>query len=269
MGARWPHRIGWLLFASACSFAPRALDSKDAPGPGDGGIDTPRPIDAAGSADDPLALWDFNDGSGSNVADTGRAPAIDLTISDISHVTWGSGSLDITDDVRIESAAAATKIIDAARAANAITIEAWLTPAGDNQVGPARVVGVSFDAINRNFSVMQDGNRWAFRLRTSGTADTNGQPDLDSGATIQVVPQRQYVVATEEGSDRVLYVDGVEAGRDHLGGSFSTWNETYTAIIANDHTGTDRPWHGTLERIAIYDRVFSAAEVMARKNAGP
>ena len=268
MGARWPRRAGWLMLLGACSFAPRALDSHDA-GHGDAVADASRMIDAAGSAEVPLALWDFNDGSGSTVADTGRAPPLNLTIDNVSNVTWGSGSLMIIDDVRIESAAAATKIIDAAKTANAITIEAWLTPANDNQVGPSRVAGVSFDAINRDFSVMQDGNRWAFRLRTSGTADTNGQPDLDSGATIQVVPQRQYVVATEEGSDRVLYVDGVEAGRDQLGGSLSTWDETYTAIVANDHTGTDRPWHGTLDRIAIYDRVFSAAEIMARNSAGP
>jgi hypothetical protein len=263
-------RAWWLVFTTACGFSTNPLDHTDA-GRSDGPADSRRILDVgdgSGSTDDAVALWEFADGSGDTVTDTGRAPPLDLTIDKPSHVAWGNSSLIISNDVRIESAGPATKIIDAAKAANAITLEAWITPASDGQVGPARVAGISFDAINRDISLMQDGGMWAYRLRTTAT-DNNGQPDVDSGATIQVVPQRQYVVVTEDGTDRVIYVDGVEAGRDQKGGSFANWDETYTAILANDHVGTDRPWHGTLDRVAIYDRVFTADEILARDQAGP
>src|SRR5690242_17827025 len=124
-------RAWWLVFATACGFSTNPLDHKDAGHP-DGPADSRRILDVAdGSADDAVAVWEFADGSGDTVTDTGRAPPLDLTIDKPSHTAWGNSSLIISNDVRLESAGPATKIIDAAKAANAITIEAWLTPAND------------------------------------------------------------------------------------------------------------------------------------------
>ena len=69
--------------------------------------------------------------------------------------------------------------INAARASNALTLEAWVTPANTTQSGPARIVTLSATPQTRNFTLGQDGPAYNVRLRTTAT-DDNGNPSLSS-----------------------------------------------------------------------------------------
>src|SRR5262249_36881672 len=84
------------------------------------------------------ALYPFNEGSGTVVHDTsGVGTALDLTIGSAGAVTWSTGSLQFNSATLAQSAGNATKVITAVQASNALTVEAWVTPANLTQTGPA------------------------------------------------------------------------------------------------------------------------------------
>ena len=81
------------------------------------------------SRDGLIALYDFTDTDRQTVADrSGVSPALDLVISKPDQVQRGKGVLAITGNTLIHTPGPATKIIDAIKVANAITIEAWVEP---------------------------------------------------------------------------------------------------------------------------------------------
>jgi hypothetical protein len=111
---------------------------------------------------DPLArvtadlqvLYLFEEGSGTTVGDdSGVGSPLDLTIADENAASWGTNYLAIDSSTIASSGVAATKVIDAAKASHEITIEAWVKPANPTQSGPARIVSVSADTSNRNFTL--------------------------------------------------------------------------------------------------------------------
>jgi hypothetical protein len=69
----------------------------------------------------------------------------------------------------VTSGVAAAKVISACMHSNEITIEAWGMPVDDVQDGPARIVSLSADTGNRNFTLGQQTNDCDARLRTTRT----------------------------------------------------------------------------------------------------
>lgn len=99
-------------------------------------------------------LYMFEEGGGTTIDDdSGVGTPLDLTIADENAVSWGTNYLSIDSATIASSGVAATKVIGAAKASNEITIEAWLKPANTTQDGPARVISLSEDYYNRNFTV--------------------------------------------------------------------------------------------------------------------
>ena len=94
-----------------------------------------------------VALYEFKAGAGRVVRDvSGVGTPLDLNIIDPSAVSWkADGGLAIHASATIRSSVA-TKIIEALKASQAITIEAWVKPANTTQYGPARIVALSGDA---------------------------------------------------------------------------------------------------------------------------
>jgi hypothetical protein len=129
----------------------------------------------------PLVLYDFRQADGNTIKDTGDAgKPLDLKIADSSAVKWLSdGGLQINEPVLIKSETPAAKIINACRKTGEISIEAWITPANTTQMGPARIVSLSTDTSNRNFTLGQESSAYVMRLRTTKTT-TNGLPPLSS-----------------------------------------------------------------------------------------
>ena len=83
------------------------------------------------------SLYTFDAGSGNTVFDvSGIGTPIHLTIANPANVSWGAGVLSVNVSTLIASAGAATKLNTAIPANNAITMEAWLTPANTTQTGP-------------------------------------------------------------------------------------------------------------------------------------
>ena len=58
-----------------------------------------------------------------------------------------------------------------------------------------------------------------------------------------------------------------EAAKAEVAGSLANWIGDFRLLLANERTG-DRPWHGELHLVAIYDRALSAGEVAQNFKAG-
>lgn len=217
--------------------------------------------------DGAIAIYNFSEGSGTVVNDvSGFRTALNLNISDENDVNWSQNGLEITSEASIISNTPATKIYDECTTNNEFSIEAWIKPANITQSGTARIVTFSQDANFRNFTLAQDSNRYEFRVRTD-QSDNNGKVVTTPDGTAETALQHIVVVVSVNNVARV-YVNGVEQLNKDLGNNISTWDNSYRLAIANELLDS-RPWLGTFNYVAIFNRVLFAEEVQHNYEVGP
>lgn len=213
-------------------------------------------------------LYTFNEGSGGTVYDvSGTGQPLNLTIAKPAAVTWNTnGSLKINAETLIASSTAATKVINALKASNAVTIEAWIQPGNTTQNGPARILTLSKDSHNRNFTLGQEEVSYIGRLRTTRT-DTNGKPQTATPAGTLSTSLTQVIYSRDTSGSVTLFINGVKQKQASVGGNFSNWDSSYRLALGDELNG-GRPWLGTFHQLAIYDRTFSVTEVSQSYAAG-
>ena len=213
-----------------------------------------------------IARYNFNEGTGTQINDLSDfGTALDLTINDPSSVEWVPYGLKINSATSISSGSAATKIIDECKLTNEITIEVWIKPQAASQTGPARIVTLSANGSERNFTLGQDGNAYQVRTRTTDTS-VNGIPALNTN--YDVITDITHVVYTRnEYGIAKIFVNGVEDASFSLTGDFSNWATTYSLGIGNEFVDA-RPWLGTIYDVTIFGRVLSAREIAHNYNFG-
>ena len=214
------------------------------------------------------ALYGFEEGKGATVADvSGIGGAIPLTIAKPGAAKWVRGGLAITAPNAVRSAGPPTKLIDACRKTNEITVEAWLRPANTRQSGPARIVSLSKDPYHRNLTLGQERSGYDVRLRTTTTGENGMNPSL--GARSGVATRLSHVVYTRDKQGKArLYVDGVLKVERTIGGDLSNWDTGFRFGLANELT-SDRPWLGEFHLVAVYSRALTQPEVQTNHRAGP
>jgi hypothetical protein len=219
-------------------------------------------------------LYTFAEGTGAIVHDvSGTGNPLDLTIAEPEHVRWQEGALRVHQATLIASDGAASKLIAAAQENNQLTIEAWVKPANTSQDGPARIVTLSTNANERNFTLGQ--GQWDslpsalydVRLRTS-TTNENGRPSLSSTDGTLTTDLTHVVYTFDSTGQASLYLNGKEVATQQVGGTLTTWNTDYQLGLANELTA-DRPWLGELYLVACYHRALEPAEVLQNYDAGP
>ena len=212
-------------------------------------------------------LYAFDEEAGAVVHDvSGVGPPLDLTVNAPGNVSWlTGGGLAVNSATVIESAGAATKVIDALKASDAFSIEAWIKPANTTQNGPARIVASSSGPLEvQNF--MLGAGRYGLAsdvidVRLFGTDVSTPAGSLSTQLT--------HVVYTREATGGVtVYIDSNTEANATISGDLSGWNDTYPLVLANEPTG-DRPWLGELHLVAIYNRALNQAEVAQNFLAGP
>lgn len=224
--------------------------------------------DADRVTDQLLALYTFDEGSGSIVNDvSGVGTALDLSINNLGSVTWGDGVLTLDDPTLITSGGIATKLINGLTSTNEITLEAWLTPENTFQDGPARIATLSSDKKNRNFTLGQAGDTFDVRVRTTETTN-NGKPAVASPDGSLTTDLTHIVYTRESDGDAAIYLNGELVITENVGGNFSTWDQGYQFALGNEFDAS-RAWLGTLDLIAIYNQSFDSNEVTQNFLAGP
>jgi hypothetical protein len=214
-----------------------------------------------------VALYKFEEGSGTIVKDVSEVgEPLDLSLeADPKSIIWGADGLAILSPTLVASVDPAEKVVAACRATNEITIEVWIRPAKTDQKGPARIVSISADPYNRNFTLGQDGADYNIRLRTTETGDNGDKPSLSAENVVRA--ELTHVVYTRDGSGVArVYVNSVERGSRSIDGDFSNWDKGYHLALANELT-KDRPWVGVVSLVAIYDRALSLDEIVQNYEA--
>ncbi len=153
----------------------------------------------------PVVLYDFAGSQGGIIQDVSKAgEPLHLEVKDPSAVQWlDGGGLRITKPTLIASTEPAAKLGEAAKRSRAVTIEAWIKPANITQAGPARIVTVSKDPSNRNFTLGQKAGAYEVRFRTTRTSP-NGEPSLSTPGGDDAVPA-VVGLRSEKGDLAVLY----------------------------------------------------------------
>lgn len=213
------------------------------------------------------ALYEFSARSGPVVNDTsGVAPALNLKITQMKSVKRSTGRLQVTGKTLIHSGQPSKKLSQAITRSGEVAIEAWIQPGNTTQAGPARIVSLSKDSNNRNFTLGQDGDNYETRFRTDQTSDNGLPASVTPSKTVK--PTLTHVVYTRSraGSAR-MYIDGRQVSRTDVPGSLSNWNKSFGLALANEHV-LGRPWLGTFHLVAIYNRALSAKDVMRNFRAG-
>jgi hypothetical protein len=225
--------------------------------------------DASTRVDDGLvALYTFEGGKGGTVADvSGRGEALDLTIAQPERVTWDASSLRIDAPTTIVSPRGSNKLNTAIMASNALTLEAWVTPANTTQAGPARIATLSRNHVDRNLTLGQEAGAYEARLRTSTTDSRATQRRTTSDDTVASSRLQHVVFTRAADGNATLYVDGQVVATTATTGDLSTWQSQFQFALGNEING-DRAWLGSLHLIAVYDRALDAAEITQNRQAG-
>lgn len=212
-------------------------------------------------------LFDFrtiDQGQVSNLADSGSP--LELQIGQLANARRTDSGLQTTGPAAIRSTTPPTRLMDVLRQSNAITIETWFRPASLQQSGPARIVTLSLNGNERNFTLGQEKDKLEARLRTTRTS-TNGMPAIASNAGA-LSGELVHVVYTRDpaGSAR-LFVDGELNAEGQVEGDFSNWNLSFHLGVA-DELSNDRTWQGELRLVGIYSRSLNQDEVRQNFRAG-
>jgi hypothetical protein len=226
-------------------------------------------LEAAGRSRSGLqALYDFSEPGGALVKDvSGAGQPVDLRIGDTNAVRWTDGGLEVTGRTLIRSPRSATRISDSIRVSGKFTVEAWLRPAAVDQSGPARIITLSPNGSQRNFTLGQDGTKFDVRLRTTQTTD-NGIPSTSSPER-SLTTNLTHVVFTRDRNGRTrLYLDGKLSVERTLDGTTVNWDGSYSLALANEFSN-DRPWRGTYHLVALFNRDLLPHEVEQHYQAGP
>jgi hypothetical protein len=113
-------------------------------------------------------LYDFRSVEGGVIRDvSGLNPSLDLRIADPKAVQHTAAGLEIVGPTLMRTEKPAARLIDTIKQSGSVTLEAWIRPADLKQNGPARIVTLSRNPNERNFTLGQDGDKVEVRLRTT------------------------------------------------------------------------------------------------------
>ncbi|MCA9113605.1 MAG: DUF1592 domain-containing protein [Planctomycetaceae bacterium] len=232
---------------------------------------------ASRAADDPpaasrtrsglLALYEFGASTGPVVKDTaGVDEPLNLLIENEQAVRRTDGSLEVRGKTLIRTAQPPARLIKAVQRSGEITIETWIRSRDTTQAGPARIVTLSQNPTERNFTLGQEGDRFEVRLRTTRTS-RNGLPALDSGRGHAGTRPTHLVYTRDRTGRTFLHVDGRQIAHGSAEGETSNWASDCRLALANE-LSKDRPWLGTFYLVAIYDRALQPQEIAQHFAAG-
>ncbi|MAT53783.1 MAG: hypothetical protein CMN32_04835 [Saprospirales bacterium] len=216
-----------------------------------------------------IAYYNFREGNGATIHDvTSSGSPLHLTVLNPSNISWNQDcGLSINSGTIIQTGGAASKVISALKSTNAMTVEAWVKPASQSQSGPARIVTISKNPYERNFTLGQTNTNYIVRNRTTSGGDNNGMPEAVAGGLSSAAAQHVVYTWDANSGTEKLYVDGIEKYSGTRSGNISNWDDTYKLAFGNELT-QDRTWLGDIHSVAFYNKAISAAEVLQNYQAG-
>lgn len=187
---------------------------------------------------------------------------ISLLTGKNNNVSWleNSNGIAFSKEGQIISVSPAVSLLDALQNGNGLTLEAWIATNVFDQDGPARIISYSLDTSSWNFTLGHSQNNLILRYRISDTDLYAGSPlgsPLLELAEAFTSADPVHIVITHDFSTFNLYRNGqLELSKPIPSDRFLSWDPSHYFILGNEATG-DRPWHGTLYYLAVYNRALS------------
>lgn len=183
----------------------------------------------------------------------------------INAPTFASGSLVVNTPARLLSAIN-THLNSDCISSGAVTLEVWAKPAiaEPNPSDPLFVAGLAANISERNVALLQRGNRWVGRVRT--TAAVDGSPELVSTSAPSTTAFTHIAIVADS-TQRVMYVDNSSQAVG-TPGPLTAWDSTYRMALV-DEVQHARMWTGTLALVALYNKALTRQEVHQNFQAGP
>lgn len=211
-------------------------------------------------------LYLFENDKGNSVVDSsGLTPGIDLEVK--GRVSRKGSAIELTGKNYLKSKTVPKRLISALKKSREITVEAWVEKPDLKQGGPARLLTLSKNTNERNFTLGQEKSAFDFRLRTTGTS-RNGLPSIASGNGTVKAGLTHIVFTKDKGGKGRFYINGTRKAEKNIRGDFSNWDENYHLAIGNELSG-DRPWNGLIHLVAIYSRSLEESEIDQHFQIGP
>jgi Concanavalin A-like lectin/glucanases superfamily len=221
-----------------------------------------------------IAKYEFKTGKGS-IAYDNSGSGVDLNV--IGNVDWSSAwGVKIDDGGRLQATTAnSQKLANHIMSTGEYSIEAWVIPdsvdQGMNDNNPARIVGYSRGATERNFTLGQYEYNYSFLNRTD-KSDINGTPEIHTPDDDEVLQATlQHVVATFSPLDgRKIYVNGelIEVNDADKGAVLKDW-DTGAFVLGNETTGAaNTQWKGSIRFVGLHKRALSAADIKKNFDVG-
>ncbi|MBA2662928.1 MAG: hypothetical protein H0U74_11570, partial [Bradymonadaceae bacterium] len=149
---------------------------------------------------------------------------------------------------------------------HAFSFEMWVKANNTTQGGPARIVSLSRDPFNRNFTLGAQVLALEMRLRNTDTNDNGAPAPLLQPA--QVTTDLEHYVITLSQRQATLYRNGQLVHTVATSTDLSSWQRTFPLLLGNEAT-LDRPWLGAFYLLAIYDRPLDLATIARHFAEGP
>ncbi|MFU8803962.1 MAG: LamG-like jellyroll fold domain-containing protein [Bradymonadaceae bacterium] len=219
------------------------------------------------AAPEPTHYYAFSSGSGSVVSDESGG-GVDLVMG--GDVSWlvGRSGVRIHQNGWLRSTRAPAALTNAIASHNAFTIEWWgrveaVNQGQQGQSSRARMLTLSMDDNQRNFSVGQRGNKLELRLRT--TESPSGQPfmNVDDAVTDDVV----HYILRFDGARLAVFINGEKHREDARAGDLSNWDPGFALVLGNEPDGGHQ-WRGEIYKIALFDEAISGDEIRDRFELG-
>ena len=123
-----------------------------------------------------------------------------------------ASGLVIDGERPLECADSCGILIDALKNASQMSISAWLRTDSLNQTGPARIVTVSINTEERDFTLAQDGHALVFRVRTRQAGPNGSKIHPYAAEAIRDRDWHHVAAVFNRGYGRI-FLDGRPAGR--------------------------------------------------------
>ncbi|MAQ16691.1 MAG: hypothetical protein CMN30_18090 [Sandaracinus sp.] len=144
-----------------------------------------------------------------------------------------------------------------------MTLELWFQRSGSSETGPLLEFGQDDEEAGRGVRIWN--HNAADKLHANfRDVDGTGHSTTSAEGTIEA-DTWYHVVATYDGSTGRLYLDGSTVG-EPIEGSFEpqTTGELFVGLRMDD----ERSVQGSVDEVAVYDRVLSSGEIRAHRDRG-
>jgi hypothetical protein len=185
------------------------------------------------------------------------------------NVNWltGTNGIEFLTVGSIRSFSPADRLYSDLVSGTGFTLEVWVSTRNNQRDGLASIVSYAANPSLTNFTLGQKRESLVIKLRSTETDSNRRITELEVPHVFNKLGD-QHILMTYDFTERRVYVNGKARARAQgAGGRFTNWDPSYYLSLGNEVTG-NRPWHGKLFLVAIYNRALSEEEVWKNYMAG-